>query len=43
VEAGIDERISEYDMKDRHFLATWMGEGGRKRDVGADEGDEMMS
>ena len=28
-------------MKDRCFLAAWTGEGGRGRDVGADEGDVM--
>ena len=28
-------------MKDKRFLATWTGEGGRGRDVGADEGDAM--
>ena len=28
-------------MKDRRFLATWTGEGGREREIGADEGEEI--
>lgn len=28
-------------MKDNRFLATCTGEGGRERDVGTSEGDEI--
>jgi hypothetical protein len=42
VEVGVDERRSEYEMKDRRFLATWIGEGGRDGDVGDKEGDGII-